>query len=276
MGRVRPDESIDCPHGMVYVPPGWFVMGCGDNEQVIDFHYPEQDYLAPSKPQRLIFLNGFFIDVLPVTCGKYQVFLEETGYYVPVGPFCSKWNQSDYWELATRTCRLGFEQYPVIVTFYDALAYCEWLGKRLPYESEWEKAARGTDGRPFPWGWDTDFVHRGNFFTRSLSPPDEALWLNLCPVDLHPAGISPYGCLDMLGNAPEWCADRYSDTYYARMPIKNPRGPRSSKHSWRVIRGIGGGFSYSSDFDPLDLHIAHRDAAEAWAWAGFRCALSVR
>lgn len=261
------------PDGMVYVSPGWFLMGCNEDEQDTDMDFdPEHDFLASAKPQRCIYLSGFFIDVLPVTCEQYQAFIDETGYHVPVGPFYSYGRENDYWDLKIRRFRTGFEKYPVLVTFYDALAYCEWIGKRLPTEAEWEKAARGTDNRPYPWGWDHDLDKRANLIAPIMPNSSKPYWRYLCPVDKYPKGISPYGCLDMLGNAAEWCSDRYNEKYYVKMPSKNPKGPRSSRYSWRVLRGVG---CIGGDFippNPQKFHIAHRDVAEPFDWAGFRCA----
>lgn len=271
---MKAEETIRPPAGMVYVPPGPFLMGCTAEETDPDPFYPEMDSLASARPQRSIYLSGYFIDMFPVTNRQYKEFIDDTGYDVPSPPedLPHLWGVA-YWDRTTRSYLEGLDDCPVVmVTYYDALAYCEWAGKRLPTEAEWEKAARGTDGRPYPWGWEEDFEQRCNVW-------DEAAWTNLAPltqvlrpVNAYPNGVSPYGCFDMLGNVHEWCSDWYDDAYYATMPARNPRGPRTPKHRWRVVRGCGCYWSSA-------LHVAVRDAKEPWGKnfvTGFRCALSLQ
>jgi iron(II)-dependent oxidoreductase len=269
-------QATSTPPGMVHVPAGEFLMGCTTDEVQPDPSYPDMDYLASARPQRRVWLPDYFIDVYPVTNRQYKQFTDETGYDVPMPqedlpPVLLQYG----WDRASRSYPQGKDGNPVVmVTYYDALAYCEWAGKRLPSEAEWEKAARGDDGRPFPWGWERDFEHRCNCYSTISSPVERtpaATPPELSAVNAYPTGVSPYGCYDMLGNAREWCSNWYDVRYYARMRARHPVGPRRTRKRWRVARGCGGLHT--------GPHIAYRGAEYPWAKdsaTGFRCASSIR
>lgn len=217
----------------VIVPAGNFTMG--DDE---------------ASPLREIYLDAFYIDKYEVTVARYGKFLKTTGGVRP----------PDGWEEATLD---SANESPVVgVDWHDADAYCKWAGKRLPTEAEWEKAARGTDGRRYPWGNDEPTSVRANFGKSSGSPYGGGL----APVGGREAGSSPYGAQDLAGNASEWVADWFTEGFM-RGDVRNPKGAVDGKA--KVIRG--GGW-----YDPPDrlkssrrMHAnpSHRDDD-----VGFRCA----
>ena len=218
----------------VVVPAGNFTMG--DDEE---------------SPLRDIYLDAFYIDKYEVTVSRYAKFLKTTGgVRAPEG-----------WAEATRD---GANDLPVVgVDWYDADAYCKWAGKRLPTDSEWEKAARGMDGRRFPWGDDEPTSTRANF---GKSSERNAYDGGLAPAGGRESGSSPYGARDLAGNASEWVADWFAESFL-RGDVRNPKGPESG--TAKVIRG--GGW-----YDPPDrlnstrrMHAnpGHRDDD-----LGFRCA----
>jgi formylglycine-generating enzyme required for sulfatase activity len=174
---------------MVEVPAGWFLMGQDDGPR-------------SSRPQRPIFLDAYAIDRTEVTNAAFAAYVRATG-QPPEG-----------WSSAMAV--VGPDLPVVAVLWRDADAYCRWAGKRLPTEAEWEKAARGTDGRPYPWG-NTWELARANTAESEQGGP--------LPVGSFPAGASPYSALDMAGNVAEWVADTFEFDYYSRAPNRNPRGP---------------------------------------------------
>jgi formylglycine-generating enzyme required for sulfatase activity len=181
---------------LVLVPAGPFRMGLPDNDLLAEDH---------EKPQRVVTLRAYWIDVYPVTNARFAFFLEAAGYDHP------QWWSAEGWEWkARRNVRQprqwaepgwdGPDQPVAGVSWYEADAYARWAGRRLPTDAEWEKAARGLDGRRFPWGNDWPRGDLANFATiigRST------------PVGLFPAGVSPYGCHDMAGNVNNWVGDWY-------------------------------------------------------------------
>ena len=213
---------------------------------------PAGTYLAGSEDEKRgwspqpVYLDAYRIDVHEVTNRQYRRFVEEIGYAAP--PFLEdeRYNQPDA---------------PVVgVSWYDARAYCWWTHKRLPTEAEWEKAARGTMGHPFPWG-DTYRPSLANLWG------EEDGFAVVAPVGHFPAGASPYGLQDVVGNVWEWCRDRYAPNYNENLDERNPRGPQRGYH--RVLRG--GSWVSSPEF----VRGFVRDRLDPFARGthfGFRCA----
>jgi iron(II)-dependent oxidoreductase len=228
-----PARVVTEPDGatMVLVSAGEFWMGSDD----------ESD---DEKPRHRVTLDAFYIDRYQVTNAIYQKFMSATRHPAP-----AQWNDSDF----------NGPQQPVVgVSWEDAVAYCAWAGKRLPTEAEWEKAARGTDGRKYPWGdsWDAS---RANSHESGHGKTVE--------VGSYPTGVSPCGAHNMAGNVWEWVADWYVEGYYGRSPERNPRGPDTG--TYRVLRG-------GSWLDgPIDLRAANRHGYSPdfrVDLIGFRCA----
>jgi serine/threonine-protein kinase len=204
------ESTTAVPDNMVLVRAGEFIMGA-DSE------------FANERPRRTVYLNAFHMDKYEVTNSEYKEFVDATGRSVPyVSAF---WAEPFNWRDGTYPPGKG--DYPVVlVSWHDAAAYAKWAGKRLPTEAEWEKTARGDDGRTWPWGkvWDPNKCNVKESFLNSTQP-----------VYLFAEGKSPLGCFNMAGNVTEWVADWYSETYYRRAPDENPPGPSTGKA--KVARG---------------------------------------
>jgi len=230
----------------VRVPAGEFLMG----SDTFKDPFARKD----EKPQRTVFLSEYLIGQMPVTNHQYWVFLQSTRRPAPF-----------LWQNGTIPLRK--ENHPVVnINWLDAVAFCDWLCQvsgmkvRLPSEAEWEKAARGLDGRMYPWGNQPPLAHLAIFNQKDTHPAGKQL-----------KGMSPYGALDMSGNVWEWVNDFYNKNYYQISPTNNPPGPVWGES--RVIRG--GAFDSAAD--------AIRLAGRSWGFPsglaqnsqGFRCAISI-
>ena len=208
---------------MVLIPAGEFQMGSPEGQGSDDEH-----------PQHRVYLNAFCIYRYQVTNGQFARFVKETG-HKPAG----NWKEYAKW---------GREKHPVVsVTWNDAAAYCKWAGGRLPTEAQWEKAARGSDGREYPWGntWDGNRCNWGNG-PKVAGMADILGCRGTAPVGSFPSGVSPFGVHDMAGNVGEWCSDWYDAVYYKNSPSKNPEG--SGSGSCRILRGGSRHIGSSVDF----------------------------
>jgi len=240
---------------MVLVPAGAFLMG--SDKKTDRTAYPAE------MPQRTIYLNSFEIDKYEVTALQYLKFVLGT----------NRSPQLD-WRYDGGNFQAAMAHHPIMhVSWYDADAYCRWAGKRLPTEAEWEKAARGEDGRINPWGNQLAGPSRANFGRTGLSGPvrDRPERLLLYPpiisVDKYENAISPYGAYQMLGNVAEWVADWYDKDYYATTPDRNPTGPATGTQ--KAFRG--GGWMDST----TTMRAAMRNGTDPTVkinWLGFRCA----
>jgi len=245
------------------VPAGEFVMGMTneDIEAIVRGQaLLEREWFADMTPQRKVYLDGFWMYRHEVTVAQYRKFCTETGRKMPVPP---SWGWRD--------------DHPIVlVSWGDAKAYADWAGVRLPTEAQWEKAARGTDGRKYVWGdqWPPP-PKVGNFADETLKRKDSGFtiisgyddgYAETSPVGAFPAGASRYGCLDMAGNAWEWCSDRYDSGYYAKAPNRNPTGPATGQ--FRVLRGRSWLGGYADVF-----RCAHRNYVfPVYLFDGSRCA----
>ncbi len=226
---------------MVTIPAGPFKMGSVPGKGRDD-----------ERPQRDVYLDVFAIDQVEVTNKRYLAFVKATGHRNPPSPYGN----------GMLVSAKGIEQLPVVqVTWYDAKAYCSWTKKRLPTEAEWEKAARGTDGRVYPWGNDPPTLKRALF---------DVEWdgeHTMRPVGTTPGGDSPYGVKDMSGNAREWVEDWYDPEYYKQAPDRNPTGPTKG-----VVRSIRGGSWHSPHWDIGAAARGRGGFALQTHGTGFRCA----
>jgi formylglycine-generating enzyme required for sulfatase activity len=246
-GAVARAAALDPP--MVVVPAGPFVRGDDAGE-------------SDERPQRRIDLPAFAIDRTEVTREAYSDCVAKGACRppaVPPGTF------------APAAQAAGV---PVVyVSWQDAAAYCAWVGKRLPSEAEWEKTARSTDGRRYPWGNEFSCA-RGNFgnFAGDGRCADEGAKGHPVPVGSFPSGASPYGALDLAGNVWEWVADAYAADAYQHPPARPPAVPdqaRKKPSERRVLRGGGccSIFGLPRSADRLALPPTYRDND-----IGFRCA----
>jgi len=235
--KAKPTKGPRTEPGMVFVPEGAFIMGSAGGE-------------FDEEPRHRVELSAYYIDKYEVSNGAYNKCVE-----------AGKCRRQRYWYDKT----MNQEKHAVVaVSWQNGVDYCRWAGKRLPTEAEWEKAARGTDERWYPWG--NEFNHKwANMHW------DKDGFATTSPVGAFPQNVSPYGAYDMAGNAWEWTADYWSPLYYRKSPLKDPQGP--AKGVRRVMRG--GSWLYDV---PFFLLSHNRSPGRPWIRkyaVGFRCAKSL-
>ena len=233
---------------MILISGGPFTMGSNDG-------------LPSERPEHSVTLDSYYIDQYEVSMQLYGAFLLAAKHDAP-----STWDDEAATTVGDRPA--------VGMGWTDAAAYCAWAGKRLPTEAEWEKAARGTDGRRYPWGHMQPFVDIANY-NRSVWVSEDVTLVGVAGGvegmsvrhGLKDGGKSPYGLHHMAGNAAEWVSDWYDREYYAKSPDTNPTGPPAGER--KVLRG-----GSWADL-PVALRVSARMSAEQDfqdRTIGFRCA----
>lgn len=237
---------------LVEIPAGKVWIGCDENNNAGFSCWGDE------LPLHQVSVDAFVIDKFEVTNAQYTLCVTNGACAVPY-----------YQRSATRPDYYSNEEYAnypkVAVSWFEASDYCEWAGGRLPTEAEWVRAARGGDKRVYPWGDETPDCLKANTLdenTGKLCLGDTA------PVGSYPEGASPFGVMDMVGNAWEWTADWYHKDYYSLSPELNPQGPEQGVN--KVVHG--GGFDYGWKLSRIAYTTDH-DPAEHKIGFGFRCVM---
>ncbi len=218
----------------VYIPAGEFIMGNGNN--------PGSDNTS-----HRVYLDAYWMDQTEVTNAMYARCVAAGVCTLPAkyDTFYGVW---------------AYRDYPVVyMNWYQADGYCRWAGRSLPTEAQWEKAARGADGRKYPWGNQTPNPRLANF--------DQSLIGEPVPGYRYPLGASPYGVLNMAGNTREWIADWFGQDYYRSSPYANPPGPASGTQ--RILRAG----SYAEDQQQISVYTRFKHLPDSAGLSrSFRCA----
>lgn len=250
---------------MLIIPGGSFLMGAQETDPSAGFD---------EVPEHNVTVDTFYLDKFEVTVGQYAAFLNTLGTYEDacqnvdcawprslIG-YTSYLLQNEDGDQRTYEAMEGFDNYPINhISWYGADSYCQAMGARLPTEAEWEYAARGDDGRIYPWGNDPPDETRAVYFSSTYN--------DLKPVDALPDGASPFGIYGMAGSMWEWVSDWYDPNYYSSSPVDNPTGPADGEG--KVVRG--GAWPNNNQEDRI--RSANRNWREIAFFSpdlGFRCA----
>jgi formylglycine-generating enzyme required for sulfatase activity len=250
---------------MLVIPGGTFTMGALESDPSAGFD---------EVPEHEVIVDTFYLDKFEITVAQYAAFLNTLGTFEgacqeidcawPRGliGYTSYLIQVDEDDVRTYEAMEEFENYPINhVSWYGADTYCRAVGARLPTEAEWEYAARGSDGRVYPWGYEPPDETRAVYFSTSYT--------DLKPVDALPDGASPFGIYGMAGSMWEWVSDWYDPNYYTNSPVDNPSGPEDGEV--KVVRG--GAWPNNNQEDRI--RSANRNWREIAFFSpdlGFRCA----
>jgi formylglycine-generating enzyme required for sulfatase activity len=231
-----PDEITENGVTMRLVPAGQFTMGSDADDALAECQKYrsdcQRDWFTNEEPPHEVYLDAFYMDKYEVTNALYKICVDAGGCTPPQ-------STSPYW----RDSYYGnpeFDDYPVIfVDWNQSAAYCEWRDASLPTEAQWEKTARGTDKRTYPWGDAFDgtklnFCDKNCPFVWADRTVDDGFTLT-SPVGSYESGKSPYDIYDLAGNIWEWVNDWHDEKYYQSSPSSNPLGPSSGQY--RVLRG---------------------------------------
>jgi formylglycine-generating enzyme required for sulfatase activity len=274
VGEIRnpKDGSI-----LIEIPAGPFIMGSDSGEN-------------DAKPAHKVYLDKYYIGKYEVTVGQFRKFVKATGYKTNAETYAKKdkyflgflvpelrgtWKKPLFSKYSNRPLNQSDNCPVVCITYWDAKAYCNWAGLRLPTEAEWEKAARGIDERFYPWG-NKLCLNKCNHGMLGLPGfDDNDGYRYTSPIGKYPTGVSPYGAHDMAGNVGELCSDGYGRDYYSQSPLNNPSGPPQYDPNIRytiynprppyygeVVRGG----SYGSDI--LDCRAFRRSSTPDYEWYG--------
>ena len=246
---------------LMYVPAGDFLMGSVASDS---------NARPNEKPQHTVYLDAFWIDLTDVTNKMYTL-------CVSAG-VCQPPTSYEYYAVSQ------YDNYPVVYVDWDmAKSYCEWTGRELPTEAQWEKAARGPNGNIYPWSnlWDGTRLNHCDFNcpfnNKFIDRSSNDGYATISPAGNYPLGASFYGVLDMLGNVNQWIADYYNGNYYEQSPSHNPLGPDIGSNpfgpgtgSYRVLRGS----SWEDNSPTTSSYRAGGGTSWGQDYIGFRCAMS--
>jgi formylglycine-generating enzyme required for sulfatase activity len=281
-GLAKEDKSNLYPE-MAYIPAGYVEMGSNDEEidramemfKDAEGVEPVRNWFDDEVPKHKIWVNDFYLDKYEVTNREYMKFVNAGGYVKSI--FWSKDGQEWLSEKKIRIpeCfddfRFNDPDHPVVcISWYEASAYAKWAGKRLPTESEWERAARGDSNSIFPWGDNTSVKdgYRANYHPGGENQNKDGYRFT-APVQAFSNGVSPLGIFQMAGNVWEWCEDWYGEDYYAKSPAKNPAGPRNGTE--KIVRG---GSWLNSIISIRSSYRSYVDPKLRYSHIGLRCARS--